>query len=364
MKHYEKLFVPWYLKKICIKNHIGIPPLVIGEWGDDTGQVTERHIEHYRALAGGGAGLVIQEATSISREGRLALTQLGIWEDGQINGLRCISEEFHHARLPAVLQLSHAGLRGIEKEYWVAPSEYRYMENGVEHVGKQLTIDEIHRIEQEFIVGAERACMAGYDGIELHCCRGYLLSEFLNCRINKRTDEYQVKDRLILKHIIEGIRKCTPPDFIIGCRLGAFEPDLKEGISNAKWLETQGIDFIDVFYGSSWEEHLEKAENYPFTESVYGAKCLKQAVSVPVFATGQISTGEQAEAVLQDTKVDMAMVGRSSLVNPYWANDIKIGRNPGRCLGCSVCMWEVNPEKCPGKIQLTRKRNVKSIEGR
>ena len=112
MNQLGKLFTPWSLCDFSIPNRICVPPLVIYSWGDDTGRVTEKHVAHYRALANGGAGLVIQEATAICPEGRLTLDQLGIWEDGQIDGLRRIAEVLHTADMPAIIQLSHAGLMG------------------------------------------------------------------------------------------------------------------------------------------------------------------------------------------------------------------------------------------------------------
>ena len=352
----EVLFTPWTMNQFRIKNRIGVPPLVIFTWSDDSGQVTDKNVAHYRALVNGGAGLVIQEATCVCREGRLTKDQLGIWEDGQIDGLRRIVDVLHGAGMPAIVQLSHAGILAAGRENQVSPSEYRCLGNREDRVGRELTADEIRQIENQFIKGACRAYEAGYDGVELHASHGYLLSEFLNSRINRRTDEYKVGDRLIMRHIIEGIRKHTPADFILGVRLGAFEPGLHDGIETAKWLENQGVDFIDAFYGCDWEADLEKPEGYPFNESVYGAKRLKEAVSIPVFAVNQIRTGEQAEAILQDTGVDMVMIGRGSLVNYSWGNDVKEERNPGKCLECPVCMWKVAPEHCPGRLRLEKER--------
>lgn len=75
-----------------------------------------------------------------------------------------------------------------------------------------------------------------------------------------------------------------------------------------------------------------------------------------MFAVNQIRTGEQAEAILQDTGVDMAVVGRGSLVNYAWGNDVKAGRDPGHCLDCTVCRWKFAPANCPGRL-LYQKKN-------
>ncbi|MBQ8144155.1 MAG: NADH:flavin oxidoreductase [Butyricicoccus sp.] len=337
------------MKQFTIRNRICVPPLVIQSWGDSSGRVGEKNIAHYRALTQGGAGLVIQEATAVLPTGRIAPDQLGIWEDGHIEGLRRLAEVFHAADMPAILQLSHAGILAADPACRVAPSEYRCVQEGEELVGRALTVHEIVQIEQAFIEGARRAAEAGFDGVEIHGSHGYLISEFLNSRINRRTDAYNVSDRLFVKNILSGIRAVTPPDFILGFRLGAFEPTLQDGITYAKWLEAQGVDFINGFVGCDWEAELELPAGYPFDVSVYGAEMLKKAVSIPVFAVRNIRTGEQAERILTETGVDGVMIGRCSLVNYDWGNDVRAGRNPGGCLGCAKCMWQRKPELCPGR---------------
>lgn len=335
----KRLFTPWQLGRFPIKNRICVPPLVMYGLGDDTGRVTERHLAHYRALARGGAGLVIQEATAVSREGRLTPDQLGIWETGQIEGLRALTEEFHEAGLPAILQLSHAGVLAAEP---VVPS------SGV-LPGRELTAEELAAIGRQFVDAACRACQAGYDGVELHASHGYLLSVLLNPALNRRTDAYNAGDRLLLADILRGIREQTPADFLLGVRLGVFEPDLETTIENARWLETMGVDFIDTYYGCDWQHLREVPAGYPFNGSIYGAEQVKRAVKLPVFAVLGIGSGERAEAVLETTGVDMAAIGRGHLINPGWGLDVAAGRDPGRCLDCAECCWESKPEACPGK---------------
>ena len=63
---------------VTTKNRIAVPPMVCFHWSDDTGRVTEKNVEHYRAMAAGGAGLIIGEATCVTKRGRLHETQLGL----------------------------------------------------------------------------------------------------------------------------------------------------------------------------------------------------------------------------------------------------------------------------------------------
>jgi len=351
----ERLFTEWELKGKKIKNRICVPPMVCFNWGNEEGTVTEKNVEHYRSIAKGGAGLIIQEATCVSRDGRLSRDQLGIWDDAHVEGLKRIVEAVHEEGVPIVVQIHHAGII-TESGEAVCPSEYQCTYKGKERHGRELTVPEIRQIEKDFIDGARRAYEAGYDGVELHGCHNYLLCQFFNRRVNRREDEYASDGMKIVENILNGIREVTPPEFIVGIRLGAFEPEIADGIAHAKWLEAHGIDFINVSYGFNAEAKPEKPEGYPFAEAIYGAKRIKEAVHVPVFAVYGIQNGEMAEKALCDTNADMINIGRGVLVNYNWANDVKEGRDPGRCLYCKTCMWRVDPEKCAGRKLLNGKR--------
>ena len=289
----------------------------------DSGIVTEKAVEHYRILAQGGPGLIIQEATCVNKDGRLMDRQLGIWDDTQIEGLKKISDSVHDEGCHIFLQIHHAGVIGISKDP-MCPSDYNYVNNkGMEITGHEMTLADIHSIQSDFIEAGRRAFAAGYDGIELHGCHQYLISQFFNRRVNQRTDEYGVNPEKFTIEIINGIRKITPENFIVGIRLGCFEPTLEDGVKHAKILEQQGIDFLDISYGFQMEHQPSSPDGYPYQDIIYAAKKIKEAVSVPVFAVGGIRTPETAESVLEETKVDIVDIGRASLTNPNWANDAK-----------------------------------------
>lgn len=345
---YQKLFESWSLKGRTIKNRICIPALVTFGIGNDEGLVTDKHLEHYEAMAAGGAGLIIQEATAVNRPGRLHNKMLGIWEDNQIESLSKLSSLFHSHSLPAIIQLSHFGL--LAAEDYGCPSACTCIVDGKERTGRELSLQEMKEVELAFIESGRRALLAGYDGVEIHACHGYFLSQYMNPRVNTRTDEYNAKDRIMLQRIIEGIRAVTPPDFIIGIRLSSFEPSLSDGKNNAVWAESLGVDYINSYIGCDWAQDLETPENYPFNASIYGAECVKQSVSLPVFACLEIQTGSQADEILIKTGTDMAVIGRGSLVNPAWAKDVKNGQDPGQCQNCSFCQWKI-PAPCPGRIR-------------
>ncbi len=350
MKQLSDSFV---IRNTAIRNRICVPPMVMYHWTDDSGMVSDCHVEHYRALAQGGAGLIIQEATCVTQEGRLADTQLGIWDDAHIPGLKRITCAVHEADCPIFVQIHHAGIVGIAPEAY-CPDSYVLHRDGANKQGIRMSGADIMRIQQAFIDAARRAYEAGYDGVELHGCHSYLMCQFLNARINRRNDVYGVHPEQFIFEIMDGIRRAVPQDFVVGIRLGAFEPTLADGIAHAQLLEQHGIDFLNISYGFAGEDEPAKPADFPYKDVFYAAGEIKRACHVPVFAVNGIRTPADAQGVLQKTDVDMICVGRSSLVNPSWSADALADRDTGRCLDCDVCQWRIDPSRCAGRLLRVR----------
>ena len=353
VKSMSKLFSELTIKNLTIKNRICIPPMVVKTSEDS--YVKPETVEHYKALALGGAGLVIQEAACINMEGRLSKFQLGIWSDDQIEGLKSIVNAVHAADSKIMIQIHHAGVNGIVDNP-LCPSPYEFKSFGCHVVAREMTLEDIKSVQSDFIQASRRAYEAGYDGMELHGCHGYLISQILNKRVNKRTDEYGIHPEKFVLEILEGIRAVTPSSFLVGIRLGGFEPDLNAGLEYAKIFDQHGIDFLDISYGFSSEQDIQVSEDYSYSGAVYAASKIKEVVSVPVFAVHKITSGEIAEMVLEDTNVDMVDIGKGALINPNWANDVKEGKDPGKCYYCSKCMWFGQARNCAGLVALEKNK--------
>lgn len=350
----KRLFESLTIRNLAIQNRIAIPPMVVQHWSDESGKVTDRQVEHYREFAMGGAGLIIQEGTCVEPNGRLADTQLGIWEEAQIEGLRRITSAVHAHSVPIFVQLHHAGVFGFLADT-VCPSDITCVVRGEEKHARALTEEELHRIQNSFVVAAERAVKAGYDGVEIHACHNYLISQFYNHLVNRRTDAYGCQPSLFMLEILREIRRRVPDSFVVGVRLGAFEPTLADSVAHAVELAQNGADFLNISYGFDQRSEPFRPQDYPFSDRIYAAQEIRKKVSVPVFAVGEIASAEQAEEILVKTGVDMVDIGRGSLVNPNWAKDAEAGRNVGTCLYCKTCMWRVNADRCPGR-KLFQKR--------
>jgi 2,4-dienoyl-CoA reductase-like NADH-dependent reductase (Old Yellow Enzyme family) len=127
---------------------------------------------------------------------------------------------------------------------------------------RAMTVAEILDIQDRFVKTAVLVADAGFDGIELHGAHGYLLSQFLSPKTNRRTDEYggSAKKRAkIVVDIIKAIRKAVPSSFTVGIKFNSVDHQssqaLEECLEQLRLISDSGIDFLEIS-GGSYEEPL------------------------------------------------------------------------------------------------------------
>lgn len=347
----KTLFGSFKIRNTQIKNRIVIPPMVVFTTDE---YANEARLNHYAAMADGGAGMIIVEATCVRDGGQLCHGQLGIWDDRHIEGLAKLAEIIHARGAKAIIQIHHAGVVGVNGHD--CPSPYRLNDDVT---GRELSAEEIAALTQDFIDAGIRAHKAGFDGVELHGCHSYLICQFMNSRVNTRTDVYGAHPEKLPIDILKGIRAATDDSFIVGIRMGGFEPALKDGITHAKIFDEAGFDFLDVSYGFGQEQDIDAPADFPYKDIIYAAGEIKKQVGAPVFAVNSIRTGEQAQGVLSLTDVDAVDVARALLVDYEWVNKVRGGIEPDMCLGCPRCVWGRDGAKCPGRKLAARKKEAR-----
>ena len=348
------LFESFHIKNVAIKNRICVPPLVCYGWSDETGMVTEKNIEHYREIARGGAGLIIQEATCVCKEGRLSWDQLGIWSDDHIPGLKKIVDAVHSEGVPVFLQIHHAGVLGVGGDL-VAPSEYACEHREQNKHARERAEKEIYAVARLFIEAAQRAVKAGYDGVEIHGCHGYLLCEFTLKKYNKRNDEYgfdNIEDRYRFPlEVVRAVREAVGEDYPIYYRLGVNMDDIEDVKKGARMLEMAGVDVLDISSAFDASTSLEDKE-HEFNEVVTSAKIIKENVNIPVIAVNRISTPDRAEKLLKEGYCDFTAIGRELLSDYRWAYKAKNNIPINYCYHCKPkCKLNGGDNKCPNLIK-------------
>jgi 2,4-dienoyl-CoA reductase-like NADH-dependent reductase (Old Yellow Enzyme family) len=346
----QSLFSKFPLKGLKVKNRIVFPPIVCFNYAGEDGIVTTRNIEHYRQMASGGAGIIITEATAVSKDGRLAPFQLGIWSDEHIAGMEMIATAVKDKGAVSLLQIHHAGLLTHEKASPVAKAPSIDPNNPR---SRELTTDEIIEIIEAFIEAAARALKAGYHGVELHGAHGYLLNQFASGQFNKRVDEYGGSLERNMKpaiEIIRGIRKRCGREFIIGYRLGVNSPTLEDGIMIAKLLEQEGVDLIHVSHGGSLLNLPRPPKDFEYNWIVYSGTVIKTHLNIPVIVVNEIKTPERANGLIENNLADFVALGRPQMADPEWANHVKNHEKIIPCLSCKPkCRWYEDSALCPAR---------------
>lgn len=343
-----QLFSSLQLKNTEIKNRVVMPPMVCFGWANDDGYTTEQHLQHYEARAKGGTGLIVLEAHCVAKSGRLANSQLGIWSDDHIEGLRKLAQVCHRHGAVVIVQIHHAGLQtapGIV-ETAIGPSE----KIAVNRKTAAMTLEKIYTLQQAFIDAAIRAEKAGLDGIELHGAHGYLIDQFMSPITNQRTDLYGgelINRARFAKEIICGIRKATQDSFILGYRMGGNEPGLEEGIQIARLLEAAEVDLLHVSAGIGSNNLPTVPENFPYNWIVYCGTEIKKQVNIPVIVVNDIRTPERAAYLIEQGLADFVAIGRGLLVDPAWAQKAQQREQITSCLNCKKCRWFDDGSKCP-----------------
>jgi len=346
----SNLFDSIIIKDHKIKNRVVVPPMVCFGFAEDNGFITKANIQHYESFAKGGAGLIILEAHATEKEGRLANTQLGIWSDLHIEGLKRVAEVCHNNEAVVLVQIHHAGLNTPRNVSTLPISPSGFNKDG--NLSRAMTIDDIKRVQESFLLAALRAEKAGLDGIELHGAHGYLIDQFMSPVINWRQDEYggSIENRMRFGlEIVEMIKAEVGKNFIIGYRMGGNEPTLEEGISIAKALEDKGVDILHVSAGIQGDTVPEVPKDFPYNWIVYCGTEIKKVVKIPVIVVNGIKATCQASYLIENNLADFVAVGRGHLVDPNWANKASINKAANPCLKCPKCLWFRDGRNCPGR---------------
>ncbi|MGB9438843.1 MAG: FAD-dependent oxidoreductase [Desulfobacterales bacterium] len=348
----DKLFSPFTVKHINLKNRIVMPPLASFLIGDD-GSITDETIEHYRRRAAGGPAMVIMEACAVSPEGIVSPHQPVIYDDRYIDGLSKIAAAIKEEGAVAALQIHHGGRQTSAKVIHrkpLAPSPLPCP--AIRGDVEPLTVDGIQNLVQKFGAAAARAYRAGFELIEIHGAHGYLVNQFLSKFSNIREDEYSGDvagrtrfAREIVEEVCSRIDHALPVSFKISAEEyvdGGLTT--KESIEILKILIEAGIDLVQVSAGNDvtpeWISQPMFMEKACLVES---ASQVKKAVDIPVMAVGRINDPLIADEIIRQEKADLVCIGRGLLADPEMPLKAKNGRldEIRTCIACNTCMQSI-----------------------
>jgi 2,4-dienoyl-CoA reductase-like NADH-dependent reductase (Old Yellow Enzyme family) len=332
------LFEPYTLRSVTLRNRIAVSPMC--NYVAIDGVLTDWHRTHYASLARGGAGLVVVEATAVSPEGRITPGDSGLWNDAQGAVLAEVAASIKAAGAVAGLQLAHAGRKASANRPWegddsIADSDPRGWETIapsaialgglLPKVPRAMTLEEIKRVQGDYVAAARRALAAGFEFLQLHFAHGYLAASFLNDHSNQRVDRYggSLENRARFLHeTVKAVRAVWPAHLPLSVRLGVIEFDgrddetIANAIAVARDFKASGVDHLDLSMGFTTLD-----VNIPWGTPAFMspiAERFRREVDMPLSSSWGFDTPEIAERAVSEGPLDLVMIGKAHLANPHW----------------------------------------------
>lgn len=362
----EALFKPIQIRKMTIRNRVMLPGMTT-RLCLDGGYVSDEMIAYYKAIARGGCGLVVVEATSVHMPSA-PKNFLRICSDEYIPGLKKLTDAIHEEGACISIQLWQGGFAAWATDpslVSMVPSDMDFRGYQMKGASKEL----IAEVVEAYGEAARRAYEAGFDSVEFHCGHQYSPAHFLS-GFNKRTDEYggtlENRARYPLA-CIHAMRAKLPEDFPIGMRVVAQDDYIENGttlddtITFINWAADAGVDFANISRGNKMTAafRFEVPSMYtPKGFNLDNAAKIKAGVKIPIAGGGRVVDPEMAEAYVRDGKVDMVFVGRPQICDPQWCVKAKEGRLDDivRCLSCNQGCLD-NVQQAGGSKNVTCVRN-------
>ncbi|MGE7955105.1 FAD-dependent oxidoreductase [Pseudomonas sp. NPDC089530] len=346
---FAHLFEPLQIRGKRLKNRIMSS-------GHDTSiptdnRVNDRLIAYHRARAEGGAGLIVLQVAGVHDSARYTSHVLMATDDACIDGYRRLTQACHAHGTLVLSQIFHPGREIMESGDGLlavayAPSavpneRFRVMPRALD----QGMIDEI---VGGYAAAARRLHQAGLDGVEVVASHGYLPAQFINPRVNRRSDGYNgdLQQRLrFLREVIAAVRASTDDQFIIGLRISADERDpegLTEDESLAAVQSLQGqLDYVHIVAGTSASlggaVHIVPPMAIEAAYLAREAGTFKASLKIPLFVTGRINQPQEAELILARGQADVCGMTRALICDPQMPNKTHAGRaeDVRACIACN-----------------------------
>ncbi|MCW5771496.1 MAG: FAD-dependent oxidoreductase [Rhodospirillaceae bacterium] len=340
MQAYPHLFAPIAIGPVTLPNRLLMGSMHTGLEGER--DAVPRIAAFYAARARGGTPLVVTGGYGPNRAGRMTPhpAYIGCRDDAM--ALKPIADAVHAEGGRILLQLLHSGRYGYHDEP-VAPSPLKSPINKA--VPRELTGAEIRQTIEDYGTAAAYAREAGFDGVEIMGSEGYLISQFLASRTNKRSDEWGGSFANRLRFAVETIAKVRARlgrDAILMYRTSVL--DLVDGgltLDEIKQVaaaaEAAGADILNT--GIGWHEAQIPTINQAVPRGGYAwaAALVKPAVTIPVVASNRINAPETAEAIIAAGEADMVSLARALLADEAFAAKAEAGDRAGInvCIACN-----------------------------
>lgn len=324
------IFNEYDFEGILLKNRIVMAPMTRCRT-TQPGDIPNSLMAEYYAQRSS-AGLIITEATQISKQGQGYSYTPGIYTDEQIKGWKNITDTIHNKGEKIFLQIWHVGRMSHpsfhEDKQTVAPSalspnstvwvadEHKAGEMLPCPVPRALSIDEIKNIINDYAIAARNAKKAGFDGVEIHAGNGYLLDQFMRSSSNTRTDEYGGNIENRLRFILEVVSAVTKEIGINRTGIRLSPHNISRGmdcpeIIDATYLLAEKLNEMKLLYIHFAEADWDNAPEVPLSFR----KKIRNIFKGNIIVAGKYDKN-RANEIIENNLADLVAFGRNFIANP------------------------------------------------
>lgn len=297
-----------------IKNRLVLSPMTTCQSNPD-GTASDAEINWIKMAAENDFGMVITCASHVSKE-RAFRDQMGVHSDAMLPHLTKFANTLKPYNCATLVQIGHGGSRVYQGES-LSASSYDMPKIPNWQRPRELTVQEIQQIIDDFANGCERVYKAGFDGVEIHGCNGYLITQFFSKMTNLRQDQFggTLENRArFAREIVKACRKKVPASFIIGYRMtyknSGMETglDLDENVQISKWLIEDGIDYIHISNFTIDDKVSEHSEQnlISYVRNALG--------DFPIIAVGSVQNSKDIEKAIE-YGANLVAIGRTAILN-------------------------------------------------
>ncbi|KJJ96893.1 oxidoreductase [Pseudomonas sp. 21] len=349
MSQFPHLFSPLQIRGKALKNRIM-------STGHDTSMptdnlVNDQLVAYHTARAKGGVGLIVLQVAGVHDSARYTSHVLMATDDECIPGYRRIAEACHAEGTVVLSQVFHPGREIMESSDGLLAVAYAPSASPNERfrvMPRELSQAMIDEIIQGYAAAARRLHTAGIDGVEVVASHGYLPAQFLNPRVNRRSDGYNgdLDARLrFTREVIAAIRAATDEDFIIGLRISADERDPEgltedESLQGVKGLQNS-LDYVHIVAGTSASLggaiHIVPPMAIEAAYLANEAGTFKRNLDIPLFVTGRINQPQEAELIVARGQADVCGMTRALICDPQMPSKTESGHveDVRACIACN-----------------------------
>ncbi len=397
------IFQPLRFRNLEVRNRL-FRSSISGRFDNYDGSGTDVRMDWDVKFARGGIGAIISSNTPVHPRGLIVPNYSHLDSDERIPFYRELGRRVRDAGAAYISQLAFSGrqrdIPSIQYETGLSSTDKADPIHGFRC--ERMTRAQIAEIVDAFAQAARRAREAELDGIEVHGCNGYLITQFLSPAINDREDEYggslENRARFALE-VVRAIRAEVGPDFHVQFKISAVDDGkalfpwaaegttLDESIQVCKWLVESGVDGLHISAGYVFPHPRNPAGTFPIADVIRAydtmlssgkntfrnylmfrtpplnkgfawlwerrakelgieginldlARAIKREVDVPVLCAGGFQTASVIARAIEDGSVDGVTMGRPLIANPDLPLMFARGldRAPQPCTYCNKCL--------------------------